>query len=198
MGASALATGGHPCSSSRRIATTSTSPSLGSRRHRPTAPPASRPLPATTVRQLLSLAHGASVLTTPIRPAPKANPYAAGAFSAYPPDPAYPPGSNRRLIDWVRAPVSKLYCLRDGCDWWPGLIHDTDVGPLCLGHYLERDTCRTEGCWHPQADPKTGKRYIGLYHCWGHDRPEGADDEQGAWEVWLTEPRARITYDECY
>lgn len=148
---------------------------------------------------LLALARGASVLTTPTRPArpaPKPAPI-PDAFTAYAPHPAYPPGGNRRLIDWARSPLSKAYCQGDGCDWWPGMIRDTDVGPMCLGHYLERDTCRTDGCWHPQADPKTGKRYIGLYHCWEHDVPEGAREEQAAWEAWLTEPRARITYDEC-
>lgn len=147
-------------------------------------------LARTTVTLLRSLARVGRVPMPAPAPAPVRGDPVQVAGCVEPPDPRYPPGSNRRLIDWVRSPATTLCCRCDGCDPVRDPVRETDVGPICLGHYLERPRCLVDGCHRPQADPRRGKRYKGIYTCWEHDVPEGAREEQVAWSQWAVDRRA--------
>ena len=62
----------------------------------------------------------------------------------------YPPGSDRRLIDWVRYPKISSRCVTTKCS---NLItRDTDVGAFCLPCYLKLPACDVPGCHHPAME----------------------------------------------
>jgi hypothetical protein len=91
------------------------------------------------------------------------------------------------LIDWVRTAASESPCRIGTCD---RDARDTDIGPVCLTHYLKEPTCRHPGCHRPQADGRTGKRYIGLYFCWEHLKTKEGESADVAWARWAVESRS--------
>lgn len=106
----------------------------------------------------------------------------------------YPRGVDRRLIDWVRSEGTDILCQCDDCEA-DVEVRLTDVGPICLDHYLARPTCEVSGCHRPQADPRRGKRYRGIYHCWHHDRDPAAEETTQAWARWTVDRRAPFALD---
>ena len=183
-----LLDGGQSCSSNR-IAT-STLTSHGS----PTLIRASlscRPptLPPATIAILRSLLRAGSATTIGHSDPPA--PLIVDEFAA-----DYTPGANRRLIDWVRSERTTILCQYDDCES-DVQVRLTDVGPICMEHYLYRPTCKVPGCHRPQADPRTGKRYIGIYHCWFHDYDSEATEIGEAWWRWMRDRRAPFALDAC-
>jgi hypothetical protein len=74
-------------------------------------------------------------------------------------------------------------------------VRMTDVGPMCLVHYMLRPTCEHDGCHRPQLDPKRGKRYRGIYLCDVHARPEDADQVDSMWDDWVRSGRSWTPMD---
>jgi hypothetical protein len=106
----------------------------------------------------------------------------------------YPRGVDRRLLDWVRSEETDILCQYDDCEF-DVEVRLTDVGPICLDHYLARPTCEVPGCHRPQADPRRGKRYRGIYHCWHHDSDPAAEATTQAWARWAVDRRAPFALD---
>lgn len=106
----------------------------------------------------------------------------------------YPRGADRRLLDWVRSEETDILCQCDDCEA-DVEVRLTDVGPICMDHYLARPTCEVPACHRPQADPRRGKRYRGIYHCWHHDRDPAAEETTQAWVRWAVDRRAPFALD---
>jgi len=179
-----LLDGGQSCSSNRIATSTLISPGSPTRNNAP--PPPRLPLPAATIALLRILRHGASPTTTGRRLPPPIDEFAD----------EYPPGADRRIIDWARSERTTILCQYDDCEI-DVQVRLTDVGPICLEHYIYRPTCTVAGCHRPQADPRTGKRYIGIYHCWHHDYDHEATAIGEAWYRWSRDRRTAFALDEC-
>jgi len=72
----------------------------------------------------------------------------------------YPPGIDRRLIDWVRFPISDVTCSVSKCSDLD--TRETDIGIFCLICYMDLPSCNEPGCHRPAmeyiSDPGNNKK----------------------------------------
>ena len=62
----------------------------------------------------------------------------------------YPPGIDRRLVDWVRLPESLAECSNASCN--APSSRETEFGILCLACYQSLTACNEPGCHKPALD----------------------------------------------
>lgn len=72
----------------------------------------------------------------------------------------YPPGIDRRLVDWVKFPISGVSCSSSKCN--DPNARDTEVGIFCLICYTDLPSCDEGGCHRPAMeyinDPGNNKK----------------------------------------
>ena len=107
----------------------------------------------------------------------------------------YPPGCDRRLVDWVRFPESLVACSNPSCN--SPVSRLTESGILCLTCYRLLISCNEPGCHVPALDvPESlnasSKRKGWILKCRDHYYDVAAENEL------LSEQQDNMRRGSCY